>query len=349
MNLLSWLQNSSDYPKIYWKERSSNRAFAAAGMGNPTSEAYGWRLFKPTNAPHWKDFPSQFFFSPKISAETNTLEILKWEKPPVKRLFFTPEKEDWTISVQETLAAIRKKKIDKLVLARECLLDLERPIDPWQLVSALEQRAMNAYVFCIQPTARSAFIGASPERLFLRTNRSQFFTEAVAGTRPLGEQEALDLLKHPKDRKEFLFVEESIRKALAPFTKSPLQFSKASLRTTSCVQHLSSELQIDLSSQTTDSALLDRLHPTAALLGFPKRKAAELLQKLEPFDRGLYGAPIGRIQETSSEWIVGIRSCLLFESTARLYSGTGIVAGSHPECEWNELNGKLKLFQDIFL
>jgi menaquinone-specific isochorismate synthase len=349
MNLLSWLQTTPEYPKIYWKERSSSRAFAAVGLGSPTSEAYGWRLFKPTKAPHWADFPSQFFFSPKISKEANTSEFLKWEKPAIKRLVFTPEKEEWTSLVEQTLAAIHKKKLDKLVLARECLMDLEEPVNPWPLVSALEQRAVNAYVFCIQPTKRSAFLGASPEQLFLRTNKTQLFTEALAGTRPLGEKEAFDLLHHPKDLKEFSFVEKSIRKALSPLTKSPLQFSNISIRKTSCVQHLSSQLNIDLDPSITDFTLLDRLHPTAALLGFPKRKAMELLQKLEPFERGLYGAPIGRIHGTASEWIVGIRSCLLFESTARLYSGLGIVEGSHPESEWNELNSKLKLFQGLFL
>ncbi|MBS0625297.1 MAG: isochorismate synthase [Verrucomicrobia bacterium] len=346
MDLLSWLKRLDFYPKIYWKERSSSRTFAAAGFGGPSSESYSWRHFAPTDAAHWADFPFSFRFSPKVSCRVEESESrLKLTSPNVKRFSYAPNRQTWDGLVERALEAIRKKRVDKVVLGRECTLELETAADPWSVVAELQRKASNAYVFCLQPTPRSAYLGATPERLFSRKNE-EIFTEALAGTRKLGRA---DLLDNPKDRREFSFVEESIRDALSPLAQNPFEFSVPRIRATSFVQHIYSQLNAILKPKTKDSKILDRLHPTAALSGYPKREAMHLLKRWEPFERGLYGAPIGRTDGDESEWIVGIRSCLLFGPTARLYSGTGIVEGSDPEAEWEELDSKLGLYEGIFL
>ncbi len=52
-------------------------------------------------------------------------------------------------------------------------------------------------------------------------------------------------------------------------------------------------------------------------------------------------APLGWSTGQASEWIVGIRSCFIQGNRAYLYTGTGIVEGSDPEEEWEELNQKV--------
>ena len=344
-SLLFWLNSVDLYPKIYWKDRKSSKAVAGVGMGGE-GEFFGWRHFSKTKAPHWSDFPSRFLFAPKILKESDEPSIdLDFVKPEIKKTTHLPTKSEWFFKVNSTLEAIRKRKLDKVVLARECRFDLEKPLNPWPLISKLQARASNAYLFCLQMTPRSAFLAVTPERLFFRSNRT-LQTEALAGTRKLGES---DLLDHPKERREFSLVEDSIRWALSPLSSGALSFSLPAVRANSTLQHLYSDLKAELKTNVTDTKILDRLHPTAALLGFPKSKAMKHLESLESFDRGLYGAPLGRMNHFGSEWIVGIRSCLLFGSTARLYSGAGIVAGSDPESEWNELESKLQLYQGIFL
>ena len=64
----------------------------------------------------------------------------------------------------------------------------------------------------------------------------------------------------------------------------------------------------------------------------------------EPFDRGLYAGPIGWIGRDDAEFAVGIRSGLVEGDHLHLYSGAGIVEGSDPEAEWDEIEHKLDGF-----
>jgi len=63
--------------------------------------------------------------------------------------------------------------------------------------------------------------------------------------------------------------------------------------------------------------------------------------ELDPFDRGWYAAPIGKVTEDSAQFLVGIRSALVHINTIDLFSGCGIVEGSDPTKEWDELESKI--------
>ena len=85
------------------------------------------------------------------------------------------------------------------------------------------------------------------------------------------------------------------------------------------------------------------LHPTAALGGFPRKNALQLIKELENQDRGWYGAPIGWFDSNGDgEFVVAIRSGIVAGNEAWLYSGAGIVADSDPASEWEESQIKLK-------
>lgn len=343
MDLLVWLQTLTEYPKIYWKDRFQETAIAGAGFGfSPLS--YSWQFFNPTKVSHWADFSACSHFSPRLIQESKDQSSLKWKLKNPLRQTQTPTSDEWKKLVEKALFQIENKEFEKCVLAREQLLHFEKPLDPWPLVAELERNISNAYVICIQPTERSAFISATPEKLFSRKNEL-LETESLASTRKAGSHKTFS---SPKNQKEFLLVEDSIRNALLPLSSEELIFSPQSIRATSGLEHLYSQLQVSLKKNISDQEILDRMHPTAALLGYPKDKTLTFLKKHEPFARGLYGAPIGQLTPDGSTWIVGIRSCLLFESTARLYSGAGIVAGSDPTAEWEELDQKLSSFAKIF-
>jgi menaquinone-specific isochorismate synthase len=59
----------------------------------------------------------------------------------------------------------------------------------------------------------------------------------------------------------------------------------------------------------------------------------------------MYAGPIGFFGGEESEFAVGIRSALVEKGLgALIYAGTGIVAGSDPSSEWNELDLKISQF-----
>ena len=80
--------------------------------------------------------------------------------------------------------------------------------------------------------------------------------------------------------------------------------------------------------------LIDCLHPTPALGGYPKAEALEFIENNEFGTRGLYGSPVGYIDVYDDcEFIVAIRSMLIKGDQATLFAGCGIVKNSDPDSE----------------
>ena len=71
------------------------------------------------------------------------------------------------------------------------------------------------------------------------------------------------------------------------------------------------------------------------------------IARLEPFNRGWYAAPIGWIGSHDAEFVVGIRSAFVEPGKLSLYSGAGIVKGSDPDQEWDEVENKIRDFVEI--
>lgn len=93
--------------------------------------------------------------------------------------------------------------------------------------------------------------------------------------------------------------------------------------------------------------MLLALHPTPAVGGYPTREALAAIRKLEPFERGWYAGPVGWMSRASSEFAVAIRSGLVRSDTLTLFSGAGIVSGSEPQAEWDEIEHKIGDFTNV--
>ena len=259
-----------------------------------------------------------------------------------------PTKEEWVQKVRHILSYIQAGSLQKVVLARETTLHLEKAPDPFQLTAALAKKSVGATLFCIQFDKEKAFFGATPERLF-RSDEQTLFVEAVAGTRKRGatlsENESLikELLSSSKDISEFQFVQDYFKHYFPS-----ISFAPSSIHSTANVHHLFSQGTCPLPSSLHPLDLVEILHPTPALAGVPKKEALLWIQAQEPFARNLYGGIIGWEDKKQSEWSVAIRSCLLEGSIAKLYTGVGIVADSDPDLEWEELEAKLSLYDSLF-
>jgi menaquinone-specific isochorismate synthase len=230
-----------------------------------------------------------------------------------------------------------------VVLARRVEIDCSSTIDPIDLCRSIDSPGRT--IFIIQPTAQSAFLGASPEILYQRQGRS-IACDALAGTRPIHRKD--ELLQSEKDLHEFRIVRNRIVDALSDLCQMSPTSSPHTIRSTPQVGHLYSQINAILKDRITDDALLNALHPTPAVGGHPTREALSFIRKREPFERGLYAAPIGWMSRAKAEFAVGIRSCLIQKKRAYLYAGTGIVEGSDPKLEWDETEHKLSEWKRIF-
>ena len=89
--------------------------------------------------------------------------------------------------------------------------------------------------------------------------------------------------------------------------------------------------------------LVERLHPTPAVGGWPRAAALELLEEQEHLDRGWYAGPIGWLDARGDgEFVVAIRSGVVERDHASLFAGCGIVGDSEPDREWAESGMKLQ-------
>lgn len=155
-----------------------------------------------------------------------------------------------------------------------------------------------------------------------------------------------------KEHVEFAIVRDWVRAAMASVCSSvSLDVSKALLKLRA-VQHVYGRVSGHMPRACNDADLLRALHPTPAVCGCPQDHAHDFIRAHEPFDRGFYAGPFGFLTGDSAEFVVGIRSALVRPAAdapghhdVLLYSGVGIVPGSEPDAEWQELDLKVLLFR----
>ena len=252
-------------------------------------------------------------------------------------------------AVERAIALVERGDLTKLVLAVRQRLELESPLDPLALLANLRRSQPGSCRFLWQQQAGGdALLGASPERL-LTLRQGLLRCDALAGTAPLGES-AMDLLRSGKDRHEHELVVETITAVLQRSGLLPRRPRHPRLARHGSLVHLHTPITARLESGASRAhrplALAEALHPTPAVAGLPRREAMAWLRSLEPFERGHYAAPIGWIDsEGDADLRVAIRSGILRGLRLELTAGAGLVRGSRPEKELQEVALKLGVLQ----
>ncbi|MEW6050645.1 MAG: isochorismate synthase [Candidatus Zixiibacteriota bacterium] len=265
----------------------------------------------------------------------------------------TPGRREWEQMLSRALGLIRSKQIQKIVLARQVAYEAKERIEPWGVLSRLRRLNGASFMFGFQADDGTAFIGASPEKLYCRTG-PELTSEAVAGTAPRSGDQNEDrrlgerLLASPKDIHEQHLVLESLKSSLEPYA-TKLRTEPVELLKLNGLQHLISKIEVTLRSGITDTQLLTAVHPTPAVGGVPREFAMKMISQLEPFDRGWYAGPVGWVGAESAEFAVAIRSILVCGNRLTAYAGSGIVDGSDPEDEWAETEQKFASFVNALL
>ena len=260
-----------------------------------------------------------------------------------------PDRAGWESAVAGTLESVSGSAVDKVVLARKSVFGFPADLDPIVCMQTLLPEAEHCYRFCFAPAPGRAFLGAPPERLYSREGR-RILCDAIAGTRRRGDGASLDrqlerdLMGSEKERREQGYVVRGIRESLAPLcTALNAGVDPSVVKLRQC-QHLMSNFEGTLRNGIGDAELLKALHPTPAVGGYPTDLAVREIEEREPFDRGWYAGPVGWVGRDRAEFAVAIRSGLVEGSTLSVFAGAGIVAGSVPGDEWDELDYKISHF-----
>ena len=272
------------------------------------------------------------------------IDTTNWQE---QELFSAANSQYFKATVRSALNSIALDELSKIVLAHAMDIESSTAFDPLDSLYNLRNRHPDCYIFALRNHQGQDFIGASPERLASIQNR-QLVTDALAGSAPRGKTTSEDvqwaniLLKNRKEKREHQAVSDFIAERLKDLGLKPHQLPLQLLQLSN-IQHLWTPIYAHLPKGIEPLEIVAQLHPTPAVAGVPNRIVCDKIRRYEKFDRGLYAAPLGWVDNRSNcEFVVGIRSALIDGARARLYAGAGIVSGSNPDKEFVEIQLKLQ-------
>jgi menaquinone-specific isochorismate synthase len=251
---------------------------------------------------------------------------------------------EWTDAVGRATKRIRDGELDKVVLAREVLVDADAPFD----VSIILTRLRTAYPDCFL-TSIDGFVGASPELLVSRHGdivraHPMAGTTARRGDPQADARAASALFASPTYRHEHQVTIDVVHDTLLPFCSYVDYEPEPSVVALANVQHLATRVEGRLSHPAASVLeLVEALHPTPAVCGRPRAEALAVIAELEGFDRARYGGTVGWVDAAGNgTWAVAIRCAQIDGPSARVFAGNGIVGDSDPDTELAETRAKLQ-------
>lgn len=253
--------------------------------------------------------------------------------------------EQWQQAVTAAVERIRTGGLDKVVLARDIVADLDAPLDArWPLA-----RLATSYPAC-WTFAVDGLLGATPEML-VRLRDGVASSRVLAGTLRRSGDAAQDerrgtaLAGSVKDLEEHGYGVRSVADALAPHCADGVEVPAAPfVLELPNVMHLATDLTGLVTDGATSLGLLASLHPSAAVCGTPRAAALEVIREVEGLDRGRYAGPVGWVDASGDgEWGIALRCAEVGGGgrRLRLFAGCGIVDGSRAADELAESEAKL--------
>jgi anthranilate synthase component 1 len=221
-----------------------------------------------------------------------------------------------------------------------------RPLDVYRALRVINP---SPYMFHLEfPEARVT--GASPETL-VRLSDGRVEVRPIAGTRPRGktaahdEELAAELLADPKERAEHLMLIDLGRNDVGRVAQvgSVHVAEQMVIERYSHVMHMTSHVVGNLAPGKTWLDVLRAAFPAGTLSGAPKIRAMEIIDELEPHQRGIYGGAVGYVSYTGNlDLAIAIRTLVSRGDTIYVQAGAGLVADSVPELEYQETVNKAR-------
>ena len=281
-----------------------------------------------------------------IALETATSRICRLDIP-FSALHQT-SREDWAAYVGAIQSVIGNGEFDKIVAARRCVVDLAEEVEDTVFMARLFASYPDCTHFAVR-RERSTFLGATPETLFRKTGNT-LKTHALAGTRKIQDgtrsdstRDAAALSRSPKDLAEHGLVVKKICEDLFSMCRRIRYGSSPHARQVRNLVHLQTPISAELLDDVHAFDLVDTLHPTPAVGGFPAATAADWIRRHEPQERGWYTGIVGWVDASGdAEFGVSIRCGVLTSRRAYVFSGAGIVQSSRSDAEYDETADKMQ-------
>lgn len=191
-------------------------------------------------------------------------------------------------------------------------------------------------------------VGSSPEVL-VRCEHSKIMVRPIAGTRPRGVTEVQDhaleqeLIADEKELAEHIMLVDLGRNDVGRVAKygSVVLNPFMKVERYSHVMHIVSQVTGELDPQYSSYDVMKACFPAGTVSGAPKVRAMQIIEELEPTQRGPYAGAVGYFSFSGNmDTCINIRTIVIKGQDAYIQAGAGIVADSHPTREYEETCNK---------
>lgn len=228
--------------------------------------------------------------------------------------------------------SMKKGVAEKIVLSKLVYYGQSLHQEWVHLFDRLCTKYPNAFVYAFASEASGLWIGATPEILLSRDG-AVVRTVALAGTRSAIDNSSW----RSKEFVEQDYVTRFIQQALVTCGVKKIDVKGPVTVMAGQVLHLQTSFAFDF-NQIVSSVwtLVDLLHPTPAVSGYPPKEAVDIILREEQHDREYYSGYLGPVNATNLHLYVNIRCMKVTLGGASLFVGGGLTLESDAEEEWNE-------------
>jgi len=300
---------------------------------------------------------SKHAYSSAITRISAIEKLIRKPKHPTRRKKATKTiskniKSNMTrLQFEKGVSTIREyiKAGDAIQVVLSQRFDLGRIENDFNIYRALRTVNPSPYMFYFKHKQMS-LIGSSPEMLVEKENRD-VQVRPIAGTRKRGADAkedhklAQELRRDEKENAEHLMLVDLGRNDLGRVCDyaSIHVTDFARIERYSHVMHLVSEVHGVLDKKKDVFDLVRATFPAGTLTGAPKIRAMEIINEIEPDERGPYGGCLGYFSLNGDcNMCITIRTIMVKNKHAYLQAGAGIVYDSKPAKEYMETLNKAR-------
>ncbi|WP_185858389.1 chorismate-binding protein [Blattabacterium cuenoti] len=236
--------------------------------------------------------------------------------------------------IKKAIENIKQGFFQKVVLSRSIKISFHI-IDLKKTFQKLVCSYPNTFISLWYNVDHGFWIGSSPE-LLMKCHKKKFKTSVLAGTIWGNHQWT------KKEIKEHQIVVKYISQLLLQSYKGHIYLEKTKIIRVGHLTHLETPIFFSFFEKPNYYELLNYMHPTPSICGFPKKESLSFINKNEGYERKFYAGYLGTVNEKNMELYLNLRCAKVKENEITLYAGSGITINSNINQEYVETENKIK-------